>query len=406
MTKPIAQVADVRLKDNLILAALALPIGLVIGAIDYVFGQGLLEISAFRQQHLLYLVPFLALAGLVIVYSYHHYGKSAKKGMGLVFDVGHDKADAIPLVLIPLIILSTWLTHLFGGSAGREGVAVQIGAAVSHYCHRLTAIKNKSQIFLVMGMAAGFAGLFQTPMAAVVFALEVLCLGQLSYSALIPAVVASFTASWTSHQLGLEKFSVPLVDALAMTPTYFVQLILLGVVFGLVGNGFAYLLEKGKQVVAKQLPNPYHRVLLVGVVLSAVLLLFHFGRYTGLGTNLIAAAFDHQPIYSYDWLLKCLLTVVTLSAGFQGGEVTPLFSIGASLGVVLAPLVGLPVPLVAALGYVTVFGSATNTFLAPIFIGIEVFGVANAPAYFIVSAFAYMVSRRHSIYSQQRSVNP
>lgn len=405
MTKPIAQVADVRLKDNLILAGLAVPIGLVIGAIDYVFGQGLLEISAFRQQHLLYLVPFLALAGLAIVYSYHHYGKSSKKGMGLVFDVGHDKADAIPLVLIPLIIVSTWLTHLFGGSAGREGVAVQIGAAVSHYCHRLTAIKNKSQIFLVMGMAAGFAGLFQTPMAAVVFALEILCLGQLSYSALIPAVVASFTASWTSHQLGLEKFSVPLVDALAMTPTYFAQLILLGVVFGLVGNGFAYLLAKGKQVVAKQLPNPYHRVLLVGVVLSAVLLLFHFGRYTGLGTNLIAAAFDHHPIYSYDWLLKCLLTVVTLSAGFQGGEVTPLFSIGASLGVVLAPLVGLPVPLVAALGYATVFGSATNTFLAPIFIGIEVFGAANAPTYFIVSAFAYMVSRRHSIYSQQRSFN-
>lgn len=305
-------------------------------------------------------------------------------------------------MLIPLIILSTWLTHLCGGSAGREGVAVQIGATVSHFFGRLRHLKDKSQLFLVMGMAAGFAGLFQTPMTAVVFALEVLLLGNISYLALLPSLIAAFTASWTSHCLGLEKFSVPIAKALKITPITFGKLVLLGLIFGLAGNLFASLLARAKPYIAARLPNPYYRVLLVGGFLSLSLLLCHYGRYSGLGTNLITAAFSHQPIANYDWLLKLLFTIITLSAGFQGGEVTPLFAIGAALGIVLAPWLGLPAQLAAALGYAAVFGSATNTFLAPIFVGLEVFGATNATAYFIVIAFAYMVSRRHSIYTKQR----
>ncbi len=172
--------------------------------------------------------------------------------------------------------------------------------------------------------------------------------------------------------------------------------------FGLVGNLFAYLLAMAKKKVASILPNPYYRVLLGSVVLTCLLLLLWKGRYTGLGTNLIVLSVGGGTIYSFDWLLKLLLTVFTLSLGFQGGEVTPLFAIGASLGAVLAPVLGLPIPLVAGLGYLSVFGSSTNTILAPIFIGVEVFGPANVLPYVIVMAFAYLINHKTSIYGQQK----
>ena len=157
-----------------------------------------------------------------------------------------------------------------------------------------------------------------------------------------------------------------------------------------------------KKKVASLLPNPYYRVLLGSVVLTCLLLILWKGRYTGLGTNLIALSVGGGTIYPLDWLLKLLLTVFTLSLGFQGGEVTPLFAIGASLGAVLAPVLGFPIPLVAGLGYLSVFGSSTNTLLAPIFIGVEVFGPANAVPYAIVMSFAYLINHKTSIYGQQK----
>lgn len=385
-----------------VLILLSLLIGLIVGAITALFGRVLIAIGDFRDQHILWLVPFLALAGLLIVFLYQKWGGKSSKGMGLVFDVGNGDDDRIPKRLIPLVMLTTWLTHLFGGSAGREGVAVQIGATVGHWFNRFSDFPNASRLFLVMGMAAGFGGLFQTPIAAVFFAAEVLVVGRLALTAIAPVVVASFTSAWTSHGLGLEKFAVPIAKSLDMTPESFVKLVILGLCFGLCGNLFAYLLGKGKKWAAKQFENPYWRIGILGLVASVLFLALHLGRYTGLGTNLISASFTGGQIYSYDWLLKLLLTVITLSAGYQGGEVTPLFAMGASLGVALSGLIGLPMELVAALGYASVFGSATNTFLAPIFIGGEVFGFANTPAFFIVCGIAYALNRQNSIYGGQK----
>ncbi len=263
------------------LSLYAILLGVLVGLIDAVFGRVLIGLSEFRDHHLFYLVPALPLAGLLIVYLYQKFAGKAAQGMGLIFKVGHNEEDQVPLRLIPLVTVTTWLTHLFGGSAGREGVSLTID---------------------------------------------------------------------------LETF---------------MKLALLGLAFGLAGNLFAYLLSLAKKKVASLLPNPYYRVLLGGVVLTCLLLILCKGRYTGLGTNLIALSVDGGTIYPLDWLFKLLLTVFTLSLGFQGGEVTPLFAIGASLGAVLAPILGLPISLVAGLGYLSVFGSSTNTLLAPIFIGIE-----------------------------------
>lgn len=306
------------MKKTLVLIAVVVPTGIAVGAVDAVFGRVLLYLGAVRDAHTAWFLPFLGLIGALMAWAYKRYGAGCENGMGMVFEAGHAEREAIPLRLVPFVICATWLTHLFGGSAGREGVAVQLAAA----------------------------------------------------------------PEW-SAELALE-------------------LTALGIVFGLTGAAFAFCLKRAKKLAQNRLKNPVLRALVMGVALSPVLYLLYRGRYCGLGTNLINASLAGEPIYAWDWALKLALTVLTLSAGFQGGEVTPLFSIGASLGAALAGLLGLPAAFCAALGYAAVFGSATNTLLAPALIGAEVFGWAAAPHFFAVCALAYAVNGGRSIYSGQK----
>lgn len=387
-------------------------VGILVGAIDAVFGRVLLAITDFRNNHVMILVPFLGAAGVLILFLYQHFSPKAQKGMGLIFDTGFGENEEIPKALIPLIMVSTWITHLFGGSAGREGVAVQIGATLSHAVGRglektpLGKIgmgsKHHRKIFLIIGMAAGFGGLFQTPLAATFFALEVLVAGALFYEALLPAMAAAFTASFTSHLLGLEKFSVAVTDTLVFDAKTVGKLIIIAIIFGIVGGAFSYFLALAKEKMAVWIRRPYLRIFVSGICLSVIFLLLFQGRYCGLGTNLIAVSFAGEQVYAFDFILKAALTILTLAAGFQGGEVTPLFSIGATLGVLLASAFGLPVMLIAALGYAAVFGSATNTLLAPILIGIEVFGARQAVPFAIVCMIAFVCNGNRTIYGKQR----
>lgn len=306
------------MKKTLVLIAVAVPTGIAVGAVDAVFGRVLLYLGAVRDAHTAWFLPFLGLIGALMAWAYKRYGAGCENGMGMVFEAGHAEREAIPLRLVPFVICATWLTHLFGGSAGREGVAVQLAAA----------------------------------------------------------------PEWSAE------------PALELTA--------LGIVFGLTGAAFAFCLKRAKKLAQNRLKNPVLRALVMGVALSPVLYLLYRGRYCGLGTNLINASLAGEPIYAWDWALKLALTVLTLSAGFQGGEVTPLFSIGASLGAALAGLLGLPAAFCAALGYAAVFGSATNTLLDPALIGAEVFGWAAAPHFFAVCALAYAVNGGRSIYSGQK----
>lgn len=383
--------------------AASLLIGVIVGTIDALFGRGLLAISDFRTEHFTYLIPFLPLAGLLIVWMYHHFSETSTKGMTLVLEMGQGKRKEIPLLLAPLVLVGTWITHLFGGSAGREGVAVQIGAVVSSQIEQRFHLCGDKKKMLITGMAAGFGGLFQTPLAAVFFAMEVITAGKMEYGALLNSLVAAYTASYTSHFLGLEKFVVPIQFSLNMSqPRVLALIILLGVIFGLTGRFFAVSLKYAKEKMSHFFENPYVRIGIVSIPLAILLTLLHLGRYSGLGTNLIAAAFGDQTIFVYDWILKILLTVLTLSIGFQGGEVTPLFSIGASLGVIVGGILGMPPEVCAALGYAAVFGSATNTLIAPMLIGLEVFGTENALAFVLVCIVAYLVNGNRSIYTAQQ----
>lgn len=381
---------------------LAILTGVLVGIIDTVFGRGLLTISDFQTGHYLYLIPFLPFAGLLITWLYYHFSETSLKGMTLVFETGQKKREDIPLLLIPLVMSGTWITHLFGGSAGREGVAVQIGAALSHVLGRRFHLPKDSRVMLITGMAAGFGGLFQTPLTAVFFSMEVIVAGKIQYEALLPALIASYIAAYTSHTLGLEKFYVPLKDTLEISDAGMAaRLIVLGIIFGLTGRLFSFLLAKSKKFFGEKIKNPYFRIGVISIPLALILFLLYNGRYSGLGTNLISAAFSGRMIYSYDWILKLLLTILTLAIGYQGGEVTPLFSIGASLGIVLGGILSISPVYCAALGYAAVFAGATNTLLAPVLIGLEVFGANDMVPFLIVCIFAYLVNGDKSIYGAQ-----
>ncbi len=390
-----------KIKNISIYVLLAVVVGIIVGAIDALFGRVLLFITDFRTEHYKILLPFLPIAGLLITYMYNKCSKESLKGMSLVLETTQEKREGIPKALIPLVMIGTWITHLFGGSAGREGVAVQIGATLSHNISKKLNLPNNGKVMAIVGMSAGFGGLFQTPLAALFFAIEVITVGVLEYEALLPAFVGAYVASTTSHLLGLEKFFVNINDTIPIDEKAVVKIIILGIAFGLAGKAFSYSLSKLKVFMGNKFKNPYVRIGVVSIPLAVLLFIVLGGRYCGLGTNIINNCFNDGTVYSYDFILKIAFTVITLSIGFQGGEVTPLFAIGASLGYVLGGVMGLNPVVTASLGYAAVFGSATNTLIAPMLIGLEVFGLQNMTMFVVVCIIAYVLNGNKSIYSAQ-----
>lgn len=436
MKEQMMKMAKARVKEKLLkwfatptFVLLGIILGAVIGALTACFGDISDRLSAIRDANPLYFIPALAIGGAAIVFAYKKWGRWTERGMDQVFAVGLNKESDFPLVSIPMAAVSTWLTQLFGGSAGREGAAMQIGSALSYNISKKLPFENAAHVMLVTGLAAGFAGIFQAPMAATAFALEVLLVGHLELGALLPAAAAAFTACKVSSMLGFHKFSVDLSSLLdasgfstgiftnegALDGKFLVKLALMGVLFGIVGGGFAKLLGLSQNFFAKKFPNSIKRIAIMGVGISALLLVFFQGRYAGLGTNLLDMCFGINAtgdaanavgtaagIAGYDWFLKFALTILTLSAGFIGGVVTPLFAIGATFGVFVAGMFGMPVALAAALGFAAVFASASNTLWAPILIAGEIFGFNCLPAFFIVCTVAYICNGGQSIYKQKK----
>ena len=395
-----------RILSALQMDALSCVVGICSGIVCAVFGRGLLLINNFRDAHQIFLIPFLPLLGLCIVFMYDKWGGGVEEGMNLVFAAGFDDTRAIPFRMMPLAVGATWFGHVGGASVGREGVACQIGAVIGYTVGKFVKNKRFTQTLIIAGMAGGFAGLFRTPVAAVCFALEVMVAGRLFYYALLPAIIAAGSASVVSGMLGLthEYFPLPDMDEAAFTLPFVAKLTVLALLFCAAGQLFAHLLKYCHERFQVWMPNKYKRIFIVGAVLSALLLVVHKGRYAGLSFSITDAIFEGGNVFVYDWILKLLFTVVCLSAGFQGGELTPLFIIGSAFGYVAAPLFGLPPLLGAALGHGAVFGSATNTLLAPIAITGAVFGFQYMPLFALVCAVAFYCNGNHSIYRLQRAV--
>ncbi|NLM50153.1 MAG: voltage-gated chloride channel protein [Clostridiaceae bacterium] len=388
-------------KNLALLGLVSALIGTITGGLDAIFQKGLIFATSVRESYPYIFIPLLPLAGILILYLYQKFAKESMKGAKLIFQAPEEE-KAIPKRTIPFAIFSTWLTHLCGGSAGREGIAVLIGASVGdNFAKRIC--RPNSQALLTAGIAAGFSGLFHTPVAAVFFAIEIFSHGAISKASLFCSIISSFFAYGASSFLGVKEFMPAVIVPVSINTGLILKIIVLGVIFGITGGFFAYLLHFSKTHLKDRIKNPVVRVFSLGVVLSALVLFIHNGRYAGSGANLINSAFYSGKIHPYDWLLKLILTILTASCGFQGGEVVPLFSIGASLGDVLSPVFGVPSNFLAALGFVSVFGSATNTLITPIFIGCEIFGYEYFPYFFFICAVSYVANGGFSIYHEHNN---
>jgi H+/Cl- antiporter ClcA len=377
-------------------------VGIACGASSALF-LWLLELATnFRTHHEL-IVYTLPVAGLVIGWVYEKFGKSIKGGNNLVIDTIHDDGPEIPLRMAPMVLIGTVLTHVFGGSAGREGTAVQMGASMADWVsHRLRLNQRTRRQLLAAGVAGGFGSVFGTPIAGTVFGLEFVVLGRLEYGALVPALIASVVGDMTTRALGIGHTHYPASPYLALSPWLLGKWLLFAAAVALTTTAFIELTHAIKKLGEKYISRLPIRMFLGGLVVVGLWKLVGTSDYLGLGVPMIVRSFQSPDLPVYTFALKLLFTAITLGVGFLGGEVTPLFFIGAALGAVLARWLGIPVELGAGVGLAAVFAASSNTPLALSVMAMELLGGHVFPHVMIVCVFAYLLAGHRSIYSAQR----
>lgn len=402
---------------------LTIPVAITIGSVVALFLWLLSQAIHFRFAHpwLLYLLP---LAGALIHFVYKFYGKSSEKGNNLIMDEIHEPGGGVPKRMAPLVLAATVVSQLFGASVGREGTAVQIGGSIADFFGRLFGLNEKdARTVLIAGVAAGFGAVFGTPLAGTIFAIEVLTIGRLQYDAVIPCLIASIFADQTVALWGIHHTAYHIDHFITKPPfvisfihfDYFLlaKIILASVLFGLTSYVFAEMAHGVKNISLRLIKTTWLIPVTGGLIIIGLTLLLGRQDYLSLGVDAqfadsvtIPSAFHQGGADTWSWLWKTIYTTVTLGTGFKGGEVTPLFYIGATLGNTLSHLMNAPVGLFAALGFIAVFAGATNTPLACTFMGIELFGGEYA-IYFAVDCFtAYFFSGHSGIYSSQRIAIP
>ena len=354
-----------------------------------------------------WLIWLLPVAGFAVGWLYLRYGSSVEGGANLLIDEIHDPKKIIPLRMAPLVLGGTVLSHLFGASVGREGTAVQMGGALADQLTRMFRLNNEDRrIILMAGISAGFASVFGTPLAGALFGLEVLAIGRLRYEAMLPCLAAAVIAD----QVGLlwgqlfniqhTHYAVPLIPALSAWTLC--AMVIAGVLFGLTGKIFAQATHGLSALMKRRISYAPLRPLIGGLVVALAVWLLGTDRYIGLGIPTIVDALQ-EPLPAWDFLGKMAFTIVSLGTGFKGGEVTPLFFIGATLGNALGPLLHQPVALLAAIGFVAVFAGAANTPIASTLMAMELFGAEIGVYAAIACVVAYLFSGHAGIYRAQRS---
>ncbi len=372
-------------------------IGICSGIITFIFGSGLNLIINMSTKMSMYNVLLLPFVGLLTIYLRNRYKDEVDGSMGKIFKSTKEE-ERLSLLIIPFQMITTWLAHFTGASVGREGVAVQLGATFSNYISHLMPDVNRQNLTRI-GMAAGFAGLFGTPLAATIFCYEVTRKHSYNLALIIYTLIATYIASMTSSLLGLSHFHFK-IQFVQLSIIQIILLIICIFAFGIIGQFFALTLRLLKIKFASfQISQS---VLIVGfsIIGGILLIAINDGRYMSLGTNIINDAFySPENIKILDFMFKLLFTTFFVAVGFQGGEVTPLFAIGASLGVTLAIIFNLPVAIVAAIGYGFVFASATGAKYAGSILVLEVFGIALLP-YVIIACvvYKYVIKLNESIY--------
>ncbi len=377
-------------------------VGLGCGASSAVFLHALDRATSFRVEHA-WLIYTLPLAGLLIGLLYDRFGKPIRGGNNLVLDTVHEDSPQIPLRMGPMVLVGTVLTHLFGGSAGREGTAVQMGASFADLiAHRFKVTRETRRQILAAGVAGGFGSVFGTPIAGTIFGLEVVTIGKMDYAALFPALVAAIVGDQVTRALGVKHTAYPSPAALDLGPLVLGKWVVFGLAVAAVSVVFVELTHRLKKLLERRIPRLPLRMMVGGAVVVALWKLFGTDDYLGLGVPTIVRAFTDPHLPWFAFAAKLLFTAVTLSAGFLGGEVTPLFFVGAALGNLLGRGLGLPLDLAAGVGLAALFGAAANTPIALSIMAMELLGASVAPHVVIVAVIAYLMSGHRGIYPAQR----
>ena len=375
-------------------------VGLIVGTIGSLFAHALLFVNNLRGNYPM-LVWGLPLGGLLIVALYQKTKNNNDKGTNTIIASIHSGVQ-IPFRMAPLIFVSTVITHLFGGSAGREGAALQLGGSIAGKLSNALRLREKDKRLMVMcGMSAGFSALFGTPLAATVFAMEVVSVGIMHYSALLPCVSAALIAQFVVQGFRVPPEVFPVACA-AITPVGFLKILLFAAAAGLVSILFCIILHETEHLYKRYLKNPYIRIAVAGSLVVALSQLLG-ADYLGSGMGLIEHIFHHgEATVPYAFLLKMVFTALTLGGGFKGGEIVPSLTIGATFGSVVAAWLGLPMELVAACGMVGVFCGVTNSPITSLLLAFELFGFAGMPYYLVTVAASYMISGRYGLYHAQK----
>ena len=407
------------LKYMLRWTVLVMPVAIAIGSMVAGFLWLLTAAIHFRFAHtwLLYLLP---VAGVLIHFIYKWIGKSAEKGNNLIIEEIHEPGGGVPKRMAPIIFITTIITHLFGGSAGREGTAVQIGGSIAGMFGNWFKLTGADmRLMLTAGVAAGFGAVFGTPLTGAIFAIEVLTIGRIKYDAFLPALIASVIGDVTVGAWGVHHTAYH-IDVLAPTPYFLsaylpvdalliLKIMIASAVFGLASYLFSVMVHQVKTLFLKLFKITWLIPVAGGLIIIGLTFLIGKQDYLSLGVDAqypgaitIPSAFHAGGADTWSWLWKTIYTTITIGTGFKGGEVTPLFYIGATLGNTLSVLLNAPVSLFAALGFIAVFAGATNTPLACTFMGIELFGGQYALFFAIACFTAYLFSGKSGIYSAQK----
>lgn len=379
---------------------IAFIISVFIGSSVAFFLLSLESVTEFRESNL-WIIWLLPIAGLIIGLSYHYLGNAVVKGNNLLLEEFNSPQQIIPFKMAPLVLFGTLLTHLCGGSAGREGTAVQMGGAIADQFTKLFKLSDADRkLILIMGISGGFAAVFGTPIAGAIFALEIMVVGRMRYETLLPSIIASVASNyicllWGVHHTSYVIPEVPNMDGLNLLVTVFA-----GILFGLTALWFSKSIHFVSAFSSKIISYPPFRPFIGGIFIALFVFFMGSTKFIGLGIPTIVEAFQVSLPVS-DFAIKLLITAFTLGVGFKGGEVTPLFFVGATLGSALFTFLPLPVALLAGMGFVAVFSGATNTPIACTFMGIELFGAESAVYIALACFVAYLFSGHTGIYSSQ-----
>ena len=380
---------------------ISLLLGSICGPIGALFHHAIDKVTELREMHhfLVYLMP---LGGILIVFLYHSAGLHNEPGTNTIIQSVRQQ-ESVPKILAPAIFLATIITHLVGGSSGREGAALQIGGSIATTLGHFLKFDEKDMSILIMcGMSAVFSALFGTPITATIFSIEVISVGVFYYSALVPCLCSSLVAHFSAQMLGCSSVSYTLKELLVIDAHSFVSLLALSVCIAFVSILFVKLMHKTHKLFKKHFKNSYLRVIVGSILL--IILVFIFGHdYLGAGMHIVDQAIYGQ-VNPYDFILKAIFTAITIGCGFKGGEIVPTFFIGATLGATISTFVGLDSHICAALGMVGMFCCVINSPIASLILGIEIFGSQNLLAFSIVVAFCYIFSGYFSLYHAQKFV--